>query len=1680
MKKILLFFVTLLTTFFSFGQITLTTTSNSAFWSPTIVTNNSEVLTWTASGGGINQQTIYENDPVFDLSENTGIVTIVIESIDNFIGLSRLDLRYLGINSLNIPSAINLQELTVRGNRNLRMFDTSNLISLETYIADVCDLEVVDFSQNNQLKTVWIHSNDLTYDQLDQAVIDLNINGSLTGTLRLTNQSTRSVLSYYALDAFNSLIQKGWTFDVNPPEEMNVQTISFTTTSQLAVWKPPSSTNFGVPLTWTVSGGVPTETKIDPGNDTIEFDLSANTGVVYVTIESTDGFAGFWRLWLSYLDVSNLNLSAATNMERLNLRQNPNLGTIDLSFFPNLDRIGAEGTNLVSIDVSNKPLLNHVFVNLNDLPTDQLDKILIDLDANGTPNGFLSINYQSTGALLSAAAQIAYLNLRDKGWVFDLPEIDVRGNGQSILGDGSNLPSSLDNTDFGVVNFGEEIIKMYDILNLGDINPQGAPLYLGPSDLILTSESPFVEISGPNANDFSISTIPSRVINGQGSTSLAIRFNPTSVGQKEALVTINNTDFNERSFTFNISGNVLGQLDGPEISVSGNAITIIGDGTNTPELNDNTDFGSTNLNTPVLKTFSIQNVGNLDLELTGTPLITITGSDASDFLVSALPTNPISPADSSDFVITFNASSLGLKNAVINVASNDLDEPNFVFNIQAEAVEVPINQTITLRTSSSASNWQLGRVTNGGALLDWQAVGTFGTISVSGNNNPTFDLSANTTNASIDISISSSDDFDFLTQLDLSLANNPGINSLISEINLQHAESLTTFAANNSSLTSLDISQNTALERLFIIGNNRQLNNQALNTSTNTQLRQIRIDGSGINSVDFTNNTLLTFVRLDNASLSAAALDQVLIQLDTYAENVDPFDSKTLNYLGQTTGATPTAVSFAAYNSLVSKGWNISGAIPPDIGANQIMITQYYSGNAVSRYLEIKNISGDPIPASTYYLALYRDAPITNIENARPDVVESIQAMNIDEVFLFKSVDNPETPTPAHFGPATSFTSLVCSFDGNDVILISSTSDETAYSNRQDIIGYTDRSEIWGSNTTFIKGGCASETAHLSFDKDDWIEIFPISEVDNANPNTNLALGTQVLGPTEFDGVGYANLESDRTRTVIFNTNFFGADFNIPACDLIVNSGVTAEFVSDNDSNNNSILLYGDLVTDGTLIIGDTQSLVTYGEREEVTLGVITKIEKSEPLSNLHDNTYWSSPVANPLRQQVFENIDPTRIFEYRADNVNPIYGQDSAYKYWWNVPTGPMSPNVGYAAEGPGGSEFPVDGADDYLAPNGIRNTLRFTGIPNNGSQRLNVYYKGSPDVDEENDNFNLIGNPYPTAIDIDLFLNSNTALNEIALWQHNQRISNGNGGVFTSSDYVYYSLSGPNAPPTVVGKNIGSGQGFMARTIAEPDVFPVIFENRFKLKNANDQFFKGEVSKGKSENTKLEQDRLWLALNDGRVTSYILVGFFEGATDALDKRYDATGGLGSKNIRFYSQIEDHKLSIQGLGKFTVEKSIELGFDIKEPKDLTLSFAYSEGMLKEEDLYLVDHLLNKTHNLKDGAYQFNQTKPGDFPNRFTLQFSKNALAVEEIRKDSQFAVSNVGEGFQVRAGNLVKEINVYDVLGRRLVNKKPNLPSFNLDVPNIKTGAVLIFELQLIDGVILSKKVLKLSGLLK
>lgn len=248
-----------------------------------------------------------------------------------------------------------------------------------------------------------------------------------------------------------------------------------------------------------------------------------------------------------------------------------------------------------------------------------------------------------------------------------VPEIDVSGNGISIA-NGDTTPRASDGTDFGAVDAnGGTATFTYTLSNVG---------YAGMS----LSGSPLVAVTGANAADFTVTAQPDPSIPARGATTFVVRFKPSAVGMRTATLSIVSDDSRKSPFEFGIRG--LGVVAVPLIVVTGNG-TVIPDGDRSPNLPDGTDFGVIGSSGGTIdRTFNIGNVGYAGLNLTGSPKVSISGDNASDFSVTAQPSSQIGIGGGASFTVRFNPTALGLRTAIVSIASDDASRNPYDFAIR--------------------------------------------------------------------------------------------------------------------------------------------------------------------------------------------------------------------------------------------------------------------------------------------------------------------------------------------------------------------------------------------------------------------------------------------------------------------------------------------------------------------------------------------------------------------------------------------------------------------------------------------------------------------------------------------------------------------------------------------------------------------------------------------------------------------------------------------------------------------------------------------------------------------------------------------------------------------------------------------------------------------------------------
>lgn len=560
-----------------------------------------------------------------------------------------------------------------------------------------------------------------------------------------------------------------------------------------------------------------------------------------------------------------------------------------------------------------------------------------------------------------------------------------------------------------------------------------------------------------------------------------------------------------------------------------------------------------------------------------------------------------------------------------------------------------------------------------------------------------------------------------------------------------------------------------------------------------------------------------------------------------------------------------------------------------------------------------------------------------------------------------------------------------------------------------------------------------------------------------------------------WSGTAWANGVPTNSKRAIINGNYNTVTHgNITACSCQVNSGTTVTV--GNGTNNNYIQIYNELINNGTITVSNNSSLVQwYNSVPNTNTGTLNVYRNAKPMKR-YDFTYWSSPVAG----QTLENLSPGTLFD-KYFSWTPGLGW-TPHDYG----TATMQSGKGYIVRAP--QAFSVTTASNF--------TGVFTGAPHNG-EIIVPGFQGSSSTNV----WNLIGNPYPSAIDVNLFLtdpDNSEAGGTVYLWTHNTPALDGGSGIYTytSNDYTSYNLSGGvatalQAPSTIdpedngnvlANGHIASGQSFFIRGVknyedSEPGNIPikVKFKNSMRITGANTNFFRPGTTIPVEDWQTSGKHRLWLNLrNDEGAFGQILVGYIENATDGMDRLYDGML-FGGNYVSFYSLLDQNKLAIQGRAlPFNDQDIVPLGYKTTIAGSFHISIDHFDGLFEGQDVFLKDKLLNTIHNLKEEAYVFSSAI-GTFDERFEIVYQQAALGTDTppinpegiiVYKDSDLTIA-------VSSGTIVmKEIKVYDIAGR-LISHQKGIDSTVAAINNLpQTHQVLIVDVLTIEDQKVVKKI--------
>ncbi|WP_375237800.1 choice-of-anchor D domain-containing protein [Aurantibacter sp.] len=600
---------------------------------------------------------------------------------------------------------------------------------------------------------------------------------------------------------------------------------------------------------------------------------------------------------------------------------------------------------------------------------------------------------------------------------------------------------------------------------------------------------------------------------------------------------------------------------------------------------------------------------------------------------------------------------------------------------------------------------------------------------------------------------------------------------------------------------------------------------------------------------------------------------------------------------------------------------------------------------------------------------------------------------------------------------------------------------------------------------------------------------------------------------TTWDGFTWDNGTPTNSILAILDANYNTVtNGSIVACSLVINSSYILTV-----ANNSYIQITNDIVNNGQLIVNDFGSVVqvddagTYTDSGSAAANP-TIVEKSTaPTSAWYEYTFWSSPVQSATLSEALPLSSIYRRFWLKAQNYQDSFyetNNDNTQTAGAGIDNVDDNANA-WQAGGNGMIMAPGMGFVATLSPGTFSGqgtyAHEFKDDLNTGTITTPVYRN---DAELNDTNWNLVGNPYPSAINVDAFLTENRFdLNAsgriegaVYIWSHSLPPSatvNGNYVLnFDVNDYAAINGSGEAAGGDNNGDNVVDALDIPNRFIPSCQSFlvtysntpastsgNVTFTNSMRETGDNDQFFRN--------NSESVPNKFWLNLsNDFGLYNQILVSYVDGATNGNDGSYfDAKRhSIVMASMALYSTSNENELAdkflIQGRNPetLTLDEVVNLGYrsTIDAPTIYKFSLDKFQGdFLNTTNIYIKDKYTNQILNLKDEDYAFT-SETGEFTDRFEIVFkSPQDNPIDTITETptgnlTVFETNNNILSTNTNSDLKIESMTIFDTLGKLLFNKDSiNSDTFNLNISDFSSAMYLV-QIKLSNNKTTTKKIIK------
>lgn len=604
--------------------------------------------------------------------------------------------------------------------------------------------------------------------------------------------------------------------------------------------------------------------------------------------------------------------------------------------------------------------------------------------------------------------------------------------------------------------------------------------------------------------------------------------------------------------------------------------------------------------------------------------------------------------------------------------------------------------------------------------------------------------------------------------------------------------------------------------------------------------------------------------------------------------------------------------------------------------------------------------------------------------------------------------------------------------------------------------------DVAGGSTTFADvSGLAAFTTYYyrvsAYSADCTTDESDVIEVSTKGLVTwKLVDGTAKWVP-EFYADGTTPIVIDATIDTAIETDYtLGSGNNFNPKSVTLTSGIFTV------TTGNTFRVENDIVNNANAVnfVVENNANLIQGKEQNNNHGAITVKRNSSPLFR-QDYVMWSSPVAGQGLVSFSPYTAEGRYYGYDStvDQYVDASGTfDLAKGYLIRMPNAGYVPGTAQHAGTINGTVSQYNNGVATMVYNGI-----FKGVPNSGEVTTTLPGAG----------YHLIGNPYPSPVNIQQFLAQNDQVinGTVYVWRKKNASAVPSAYVTMTRSGQYTDNGEPNTGLDPLGV-LRTGQGFIVQTTDNNAGLQVTFNNAMRSSDTSNQFFRNANAAAQLP----ESHGVYLNLTNALgFYSQMYTGYIAGATNGRDNGIDAEY-INDKPTVLSTVIGNEEFIIHGRPlPFNTENTEPLQLRTATAGEYKIEIDRTEGSFGNQDIYLKDNLLNVTHLLNDGGYTFS-TDAGTFPNRFEIVYSPDgALGTDNpVADNNSIVIYKQDNVLKINsAKDEISDVTVFDIRGRKIY-EATDVNATSTQTTGLQAQEqVLIVKVKTANGATVTKKVI-------